>query len=140
MSVRNYWSYLMDITKQLVEYLEDNTQLHVETIQSPLHLSADGTTVMVPSWLVKAIDHKEDWWKLIDVYIIPKFKTFNYVLSAELIKKVNIKKDYYSIILRSVSLDIPLNDLNTQIELEKLSQAEGDEIQAHVQAILGNGI
>ena len=130
----------MDITKQLVEYLEDNTQLHVETIQSPLHLSADGTTVMVPSWLVKAIDHKEDWWKLIDVYIIPKFKTFNYVLSAELIKKVNIKKDYYSIILRSVSLDIPLNDLNTQIELEKLSQAEGDEIQAHVQAILGNGI
>jgi hypothetical protein len=130
----------MDITKQVIEYLEDNTQLHIERINSPVQLSADGTAVTVPQMLAKAVDHKEDWWKLVEVDIIPKFKAYNYILSAQLIKKANTKKDYYVIILRSVSLDIPLNDLNVKAEFEKLSQDEGDEIQEHAQAILRSGL
>ncbi len=130
----------MDITKQVIEYLEDNTQLHIERIDSPVQLSADGTAVIVPQMLFKAVDHKEDWWKLVEVDIIPKFKAYNYILSAQLIKKANTKKDYYVITLRSVSLDIPLNDLNAQMEYQKLSLLEGDEIMEHATAILKSGV
>lgn len=124
---------ITNITKQVVEYLEDNTQLHIETIKSPVQQSDNGTTVIVPQKLFKAVDNKEDWWKIVEAKILPELGNYNYILSAELVKQMD---KYYGIIFRSVSLDIPLKDLNAESELNEISEEESDEIRKHATEIL----
>jgi hypothetical protein len=128
----------MDITKQVVEYLEDNTQLHIETIYSPLQQSSDGTAVLVTSKKTDVIDDKQDWWQLVESNLIPEFREYNYIRSAELITMSGKSKPYYAILWRGVSLDVPLNDLTTITE--DVSEEESEEIQEHAQSILGAGI
>lgn len=128
----------MDMTNQLVEYLKDNTQHNIETISSPIQKSSDGTIINVKTTKTAVADDKQDWWKLIESCIIPTLKNYNYILGAELVTLHIDTKQYYAIVYRSVSLDIPLKDLS--METKELTDTESDEIMEHAQAILAAGV
>lgn len=79
----------MSFTEQFIEYIQDNTNKHVELV-------GPNEEIVYGRVTVDYVEEKEDWWKLAEVLNITKLKKFNYIQEMNLFKYDDVYQIEYS--------------------------------------------